>query len=104
MAPEKRLIDANNIQYHKTTECHGHGLFFTEQIAYKEEIERIPAVDAVEVVRCKDCEHGIWDEEEQMWECVLEVNLTGDLDTYSMFHEYNDGEHFCSYGERKVRE
>ena len=49
MAPEKRLIDANSIQYHKTTECHGHGLFFTEQIAYKEEIERIPAVDAVEV-------------------------------------------------------
>jgi hypothetical protein len=56
----------------------------------------------VEVVRCKDCKHGIWDEEEQMWECVLEVDLNGDLDTYSMFHEYNDGEHFCSYGERKT--
>ena len=54
-----------------------------------------------EVVRCKDCKHSIWDEKEQMWECLLSVDLTGDSDTYAMFHEYNDGEHFCSYGERK---
>lgn len=64
-------------------------------------IRKQNTVDAVPVVRCKDCQNGIWDEEEQMWECVLAVDLTGDLDTYSMFHEYNDGEHFCSYGERK---
>ena len=42
----QKLIDVNSIQYHKTTECHGHGLFFTAQIAYKEEIEQIPAVCA----------------------------------------------------------
>ena len=59
------------------------------------------APDVVKVVRCKDCKHGIWDEDEQMWECILSVDLTGDPDTYAMFHEYNDGEHFCSYGERK---
>ena len=53
------------------------------------------------IVLCKDCKHGIWDEDEQMWECILGVDLTGDPDTYAMFHEYNDGEHFCSYGERK---
>ena len=67
-------------------------------------IDEIPGVDAVEVVRCKDCKSGIWDEDEQMWECVIGVDLTGDRDTYAMFHEYNDGDHFCSYGERKDNE
>ena len=62
------------------------------------------APDVVKVVRCKDCKHGIWDEAEQMWECVLDVDLDGDPDTYAMFHEYNDGDHFCSYGERKDNE
>ena len=57
--------------------------------------------DVVPVVRCKNCKHGIWDKEEQMWECIVGVDLTGDPDTYAMFHEYNDGAHFCSYGERK---
>lgn len=59
---------------------------------------------AVPVVRCKDCKHGIWDEDEQMVECILSVDLTGDADTYAMFHEYNNGEHFCSYGERRTDE
>lgn len=68
---------------------------------YRRMIAEAPTVDAVEVVRCKDCKHGVWDEDEQMWECIVGVDLTGDPDIYSMFHEYNDGMHFCSYGERK---
>lgn len=66
------------------------------------DIAKAPTVDAVEVVRCKDCKHGVWDEEEQLWECVVGADVTGDADTYAMFHEYNEAEHFCSYGERKT--
>ena len=76
--------------------CYGEVYVTTSRVA-----DHLIANDVVPVVRCKDCKHGIWDEEEQMWECILSVDLTGDPDTYAMFHEYNDGEHFCSYGERK---
>ena len=110
MATEKRLIAYAPVTFesfkrHSTKHIdpyydpYGEG--FTDAFDTIEGWLETNTVDAVEVVRCKDCKHGIWDEEEQMWECVLPVDLTGDLDTYSMFHEYNDGEHFCSYGERK---
>ena len=53
-------------------------------------IERAPAVDAVEVVRCRDCKH--WDSgknESDSWElCCLHVTGT-------------EPEDFCSYGERE---
>lgn len=46
-------------------------------------IENAPTVDAVEVVRCKDCEHycdGTW----------CDIN-----------EDYFEDDDFCSYGERK---
>ena len=54
-----------------------------------------------EVVRCKDCKHGIWDDEEAMWKCVYDAEFDEQYGEYFGFSEYNDGEHFCSYGERK---
>ena len=54
MANEKRMIDANDIKYHKRTTCGGHGLYYDETIAYKEDIDSLPTVDAVEV------KHGWW--------------------------------------------
>ena len=56
MANEERLIDANAIPYEKRTECFGHGEFFEVQKVYKEQIDMMPTVDAVEVV------HGRWRE------------------------------------------
>lgn len=57
-------------------------------------LELTPTVDAVEVVRCKDCMYGELDE------C--------DRDAYYLCHYHgcgwNDGNHFCSYGERKENE
>ena len=56
------------------------------------EVERLPAADVVEVVRCKDCEYGEF--------CL---NLAGaeyvscKLDDCSA----RKPEEFCSYGERK---
>ena len=50
--------------------------------------------DAVEVVRCKECKNGELDESER--------------DDYYLCHHHgcdcNDGNHFCSYGERREGE
>ena len=71
MANEKRLIDVNNV----------YSLFDKDGFAtlHVTDIDTIPRVDAVEVVRCKDCiAHNL---------CKFEQSqgLNG----------------FCSYGERK---
>lgn len=53
----------------------------------------VPTSDVVEVVRCKDCEHGHWNQETLFGRCVD-------------FCDYTDlrinKEHFCSYGKRKT--
>ena len=64
-------------------------------------LELTPTVDAVEVVRCKDCKHGVWDEDEQMWTCVYSAEFDDDISEWFGFYEFNEGEHFCSRGERK---
>ena len=51
-------------------------------------VDLIPSVDAVEVVRCKDCKHS---------------NEYGAICRYSVGRAV-EPEHFCSYGERKVSE
>lgn len=50
----KRLIDANAIKYRMHMECYGHGLLMEEKFVTKEQIDKMPTVDAVEVV------HGRW--------------------------------------------
>lgn len=83
-----RLIDADEAYkilmdyYHQRTEI--------QHKALKEAIERVPTVDAVEVVRCKDCKHYYADP----WgwgNCVFEGGVSRRTKT-------ND---FCSWGERK---
>jgi len=50
-------------------------------------IQGAPAVDAVEVVRCRDCKYHAWDDDVD-YVCLLTGKYTGFED-------------FCSYGERK---
>ena len=59
------------------------------------------ANDVVQVVRCKDCKHSIWDEDEGLWKCVYDAEFDEQYGEYFGFVEYNDGLHFCSYGERR---
>jgi hypothetical protein len=48
-----------------------------------------PTIDAVPVVRCKDCEHRSYDGNDKPYCLKLEMYLNKELDF------------FCSYGERK---
>lgn len=80
-----RLVDADEAYkvltdyYHQRTEI--------QHKTLKEAIERIPTVDAVEVVRCKDCRYY----ESENHNCVDEMG-------YARIWEEND---FCSFGERR---
>ena len=88
-----RMIDADKINYHEHTECIGHGDFETVRTVTDKEIAEIPTVDAVRVVRCKDCKFGAtpYGDEHDGWiECS---NIHG-----RPLFGCND---FCSYGERK---
>ena len=64
--------------------------------AFWSEIEKIidsaPTIDAVEVVRCKDCKHCHYEQEDDIYHC------------HKLFHRFYDTEHYCSYGERKDHE
>ena len=50
------------------------------------EIQLAPSID---IVRCKECKHGTYCEEAEMYICNA-----NDQDLY-------EAEHFCSYGERR---
>ena len=56
-------------------------------------VTELPTIDAVEVVRCKDCKH--WHEETGF--CEKHSNFDVEEMEWDMFAE----DDFCSYGERK---
>ena len=55
-------------------------------------IDKVKAVDAVEVVRCKDCKYRYYNEYQEMYCCE---RLADGFDTVVCQDD------FCSYGERK---
>lgn len=89
MANGKRLIDANELAAHKFPFT-----YVRYHVGWNDAIsdimENAPTVDAMEVVRCKDCKN--WDtnccSEGQGW-CPLVVG-------------YRPGDWFCASGERKT--
>ena len=100
MANEKRLIDANAVLAKQFTSglsdasgnYYGHA-----DVIFADDIENAPTVDAVEVVRCKDCrrcfKHTTKRNKQIMWLCMrneMEVCVRPD--------------DFCSYGERREGE
>ena len=93
MANEKRLIDANAIHDFVSEE-------FKDDVPYEwawalTVVDCAPAVDAVPVVRCRDCKHlNVLNRKELYAHCpkTNTVFLPFELDTR---------EHFCSLGERK---
>ena len=91
----KRLIDANALMEH-LTRCieQSKGLMRSVCVAIKCFVEQMPTVDAVEVVRCKDCIH--WYETEGV---CLKIYSDGAVSPYAWQDRNPDD--FCSYGERK---
>ena len=80
-----RLIDADAVDYENIM-CSLRQLEWLNTI-----IEKQPTIDAVPVVRCKDCKHGEVDEPEDF------------PDQYCCHcgHMWNEGYYFCADGERK---
>lgn len=52
-----RLIDADEIKYREQLEWFGNGRYEPMQFVYESDIDIQPTVDAVPVIRCKDCKH-----------------------------------------------
>lgn len=104
MATEQRLIDANGSYTLNATDNTGHSLCFGGGIISVMDnrgaciceffAEDAPTVDAVEVVRCQDCEHWKepWLEGVTSGKCMLGKTMITEPD------------HFCSYGERRTDE
>lgn len=93
MANEKRLIDANALTKLMcracNNECCEEPCEPGECFMY-DAINNAPTVDAVEVVRCKDCKH--W----TMGYC--------NHFAYYSYEPITNEDDFCSYGERKDNE
>ena len=92
MATEKRLIDANRIPYHKSGFPKGDGFDSRLDWAFREDIDKAPTVDAVEVVRCEKCSH--WREHD-----INGKRLLGRCQKWGKVCKTSD---FCSYGERRT--
>ena len=77
-----RLIDADALPYDE---------FLNHRIVMWEDIERSKTIDAVPVVRCKDCKYVI-PYESGGFNCLTCPNVDRDVDE----------NWFCAYGERKT--
>ena len=86
---EKRLIDANSLLRHKRKMSGADfgGEFWDEAVLISD-IKNAPTVDAVEVVRCRECKYH----EEEGIELVYCPNMIGG---------WVENEWFCANGKRK---
>lgn len=99
MATEKRLIRAVDMKTAFREWFENEDFRTINQM-----IDDVPTVDAVEVVRCKDCKYSKWDD--TIYQKTIEGE-TNDTTLYCCFYrwnhnEWNKGDHFCSYGERRT--
>ena len=85
-----RLIDANALLRHKRkmSEADFGGEFLDEAVLASD-IENAPTVDAVEVVRCRECKHC----DPENHHCDHPMSTAAPLS--------RKPDDFCSYGERK---
>ena len=79
-----RLIDADALPVHKAYCVDEAGWGANFYVVGKSDIDNAPTIDAVPVVRCKDCKHRY------IAPCPMRLS----------FNRTN-GNDFCSYGERR---
>ena len=85
-----RLIDADALKKNSDITVRGETIGKREYVMHHE-IDDAPTIDAVEVVRCRDCNYGI-EERNRDYRCWLL-----DEDWYIRFSP----RHFWSYGKRR---
>lgn len=90
-----RYIDADKIDYTVTVvgqdECAGY-----RAVAFKSDIDDMPAADVVKVVRCKDCKHATF------YSCKNDACYRAVICEYQI--GIGDENFYCSCGERKTEE
>ena len=94
MANEKRLIDANALKAH-INGVSTHWLNDWSTLGVLAAVDKQPTVDAVEVVRCKDCDYFTEHND------VRTGRPMGYGECHRLFGELFKGDDFCSYGERR---
>ena len=92
MEKKQRLIDANAIPYIEYTDV------LADDYAFRSAIDNMPTVDAVEVVRCKDCKYYTEHKKRCDHPCQ-----DWDVECYDQWLEMEPSD-FCSYGERRPNE
>ena len=93
MANEKRLIDANDLKQ-KAVPHYFDNCCYAVSV---KDIDDAPTVDAVEVVRCKDCKH--WKPSGSVaGNSKDDLQPIGGCKWVNFCRKAND---FCSYGERR---
>ena len=91
---EKRLIDANALKS-CMDECSKETRFRVYYGYATSFIDAAPTVDAVEVVRCRECKHHYWEQEPCHGKSVHYCKLPH-MRGVEVFKEF-----FCYYGDRK---
>ena len=91
---EKRLIDANALKSYMD-ECSKETRFRLYYGYATSFIDEAPTVDAVEVVRCRECKYHYWEQEPCHGKSVHYCKLPH-MRGVEVFKEF-----FCYYGERK---
>ena len=94
MATEKRLVDANDAEKF----AREHILDAKERFLILDFLRECSTVDAVEVVRCKDCKYYCQDKINGA--ICRHPELDYDIECYDHWINTNPDD-FCSYGERK---
>ena len=91
---EKRLIDAIALISYMD-ECSKESRFRVYYGYAENFINAAPTVDAVEVIRCRECKHHYWEQEPCHGKSVHYCKLPH-MRGVEVFKEF-----FCSYGKRK---
>lgn len=93
MATENRLVYASDVRREI--------LSAEPRLAYI--VERIKPVDAVGVVRCRDCKHWKEADDGRSWQMIGRTDGACRWLAEQHYAEryMTEGEHFCSYGERR---
>jgi len=78
-----KLIDADLIQYEPMLSAKGNGVYEDVEVAYRTQIDAIPAADVIEV------RHGHWEHTPTYW---IYCSVCGNEP-----NEYNERTNFCPY-------